>query len=200
MNDHGYLELHIGPMFSGKTSAIVNKANTFVTVVKLDTIYISHTVDKRDEDSIDGSYSTHDSTTILNDEVDRIKVDKLSNTLFIEKICKYDIICIDEAQFFDDLFEVVQTLILEYQKTVYVSGLVGDSKMMKFGQIGDLLCMADSIINHKAICLECMKKTGTINTDAQFTINVKGTDDDRPIGGAEIYASVCRKCFMTRGK
>ena len=49
------------------------------------------------------------------------------------------VIAIDEAQFFPDLFQFCCTAANEDQKHVIVAGLDGDFKRQKFGQVLDLL-------------------------------------------------------------
>ena len=90
----GYLEIVVGPMFSGKTTKLIetfyqlNKPNIQIKV-------INYSLDKRYDDN---KLSTHDQWKInceFHSDLDNIDV---SNT---------DIILINEAQFFPDLKNIV---------------------------------------------------------------------------------------------
>lgn len=56
-----------------------------------------------------------------------------------------DCVLINEGQFFGDLVEFVERWCDEYKKDITVSGLDGDYKREKFGQILDLIPLADSV-------------------------------------------------------
>ena len=53
----------------------------------------------------------------------------------IEKLLWLQVIIIDEAQFFPDLYEFCCTAADEDAKTVIVAGLSGDFRRQKFGQV-----------------------------------------------------------------
>ena len=161
----GYLELIIGPMFSSKTTRIVeiykqcNFCNISVAV-------INHSVDNRYDDEL---LSTHDQI-----KIPCIKTEKLSDvwtnipledsskniTRFTDKfkIATSNVILINEGQFFPDLYEVVVDM-LNNKKKVYVCGLDGDFERKKFGSILDLIPLCDKVTKLTSICSVC--KDGT---------------------------------------
>ena len=49
----------------------------------------------------------------------------------------YDVLLINEGQFFDDIMDVVPKLVEKYKKKVYICGLDGDFRRKKFGYLLD---------------------------------------------------------------
>ena len=78
------LHIIIGPMFSGKTTFLSKIVNT-------KSIYINHTFDIRGE-----IFYSHDSSVLIKNG---IKTDTLKD----EDILDYDVIAIDESQFFTNI-------------------------------------------------------------------------------------------------
>ena len=70
------------------------------------------------------------------------------------QIDKYDLIIIDEAQFFNDLVEFTQ-MCLGKGKFVIVAGLQADHKGKKFGKIIDLIPFCSDIKRLHAYCKIC---------------------------------------------
>ena len=97
---------------------------------------------------------------------------------------------INEGQFFEDLYEVVDILVNKYNKIVYVGGLDGDYKMKKFGNILDLIPICDSVEKLTAICSSC-------KSTAAFTKRITEEDEQLLIGSSDKYIPVCRKCHST---
>jgi thymidine kinase len=109
------------------------------------------------------------------------------------KISDYDVIAIDEAQFFSDLFENVLTFVERYKKTVIVAGLSGDYKRGEFGQILKLIpfCDLDQLRTTTAYC--CMCNNGK---SASFTKRISDEKDQILVGDKDHYKAVCRDCFL----
>lgn len=124
--------------------------------------------------------------------IDFISLNKLSD-LDLEQLAQYTVIGIDEAQFYPDLFDAVSYFVRVMHKTVYVSGLDGDSSMKKFGQVSDLSCIAETYIKLSAVCGDCVNETGQFR-DAAFTKYVGSAKKDSQllVGGLEVYAPRCR--------
>ena len=90
--------------------------------------------------------------------IDSINIDKLS--LISPLLHMYDVFVINEGQFFDDLYDIVNIMVNLHKKKVYVAGLDGDFKRRKFGQMLDIISMADDVIKLKSICINCKKNEG----------------------------------------
>ena len=111
-----YLEVIIGPMFSGKTSRVIEvyKQCRFCNI---STVVINHSIDTRYDQHL---LSSHDKVMIP-----CIQTTCLSHLTNEDEIYDADVILINEGQFFTDLYEAVVTL-LKKGKKIYVCGLDGD--------------------------------------------------------------------------
>jgi thymidine kinase len=197
-NPNGYLELFIGPMFSGKTSRLVEiyKKCKFCNI---DVAVINHSIDNRYDNEL---LSTHD-----NVKIPCIKTDKLmdlweydinleENVKSIRrvddkfKIGISSVVLINEGQFFPDLEEFV-ILLLKNNKQVYVCGLDGDFERKKFGNILDLIPLCDKVTKLTSLCSLC--KDGTFGI---FSLRLT-KEKEQTIVGSENYIPVCRYCYIS---
>lgn len=105
------------------------------------------------------------------------------------KITIFDIIGIDECQFFEseDLFTFCDTL-ANMGKNIIVSGLVNDFNKNPFISTLKLLSIADKISKLNSICKFCCK-------EASFTMKKFNKNTIIEVGGSELYNPVCRKCY-----
>lgn len=167
------LNLIIGPMFSGKTTELLRIARRLRSV-NLKVLLLNYYEDTRYSDS---EMSTHDKNglpcTFIKD-LTSINYDD------------YDIICINEAQFFENLVSFCKGA-LQKNKTIYACGLDGDYKQEKFGEILDLIPLCNSITKLHAFCTIC--KDGT---HAHFTKRITDNEQQKLIGTDE-YIPVCFK-------
>jgi thymidine kinase len=192
-----YLEIIVGSMFSGKSSALVEvykKCN----FCKINVAVINHSIDNRYDDEL---MSTHDKVKIpcikaerlmdvyiehlnmeSNEEIPRIK-DKY-------KVGISEVILINEGQFFPDLEEFVR-LMLARGKKIYVCGLDGDFERKKFGQILDLIPLCDKVTKLTSLCSIC--KDGTPGIFSKRITNEK----EQTVVGFTNYIPVCRSCYET---
>lgn len=174
----GYLELIIGPMFSGKTSSLISLYKQYILYNK-DVCIVNYALDKRySEDKM----TTHDKVGI-----DCIFVDSLE----VLKDNTYDIILVNEGQFFDDLVSITKKWVELDGKRVHIGALDGDFMRRPFNNISKLIPLCDSLVKRKAICVEC--KDGT---EALFSMRYNSEDTSIiNIGGSETYKPVCRSCY-----
>ena len=179
----GYLEIILGPMFSGKTTKILDiyKQCKFCNIP---VSIINHSSDTRYHDTM---ISSHDQlfapcfqTVLLND---------LWKTNVA--IRSSDVILINEGQFFGDLYNVVNDM-LKHKKKVYICGLDGDFERKKFGQILDLIPMCDKVTKLTSLCSKC--KDGTT---AIFSTRLT-CETDQTVVGSSNYIPTCRKCYDNR--
>ena len=190
----GYLELFIGPMFSGKTSKLLETykqckfCNIPVTI-------INHTIDIRYHNTM---VSTHDQVMApclqaceLNDiwtdngyKKSGEKKDLWANCAVRDS----EVILINEGQFFPDLYDVVVDM-LAHNKKIYICGLDGDFEKKKFGQILDLIPLCDKVTKLTSLCSQC--KNGTPGIFSMRLTN----ETAQTIVGSDNYIPVCRKCY-----
>lgn len=174
---NAYLELIIGPMFSGKTSRLVDiyKQCKFCNI---HVAVINHCIDDRYHETL---LSTHDKIMIP-----CIKTDTLTNVL--TNIQESQVVIINEGQFFSDLYEVVLEMI-GMGKKIYVGGLDGDFERKKFGQILDLIPLSDKVTKLTSLCSICKDGTPGI-----FSKRIT-TEKEQTVVGSDNYIPVCRSCF-----
>ena len=162
------LHLTLGCMFSGKTTTLIETAAIGqCLVLDYDTIhkpipYSSHI------------YS-HDAKCIS-----CIKVHDLSKI----DITIFDSILINEAQFFSGLKKFIMNA-LEDGKHVYVFGLDGDFKQEVFGEMVELIPMADSYVKLYARCL-CGNKAA---------FSKRNNENNEQYAPHDSYRPACRKCL-----
>ena len=183
----GKLHLIIGPMFSGKTTNMLNKLGVlYDTGHKV--VYLNHNIDNRDPNAC---YSTHSS--ILSGSVSSFHMKQTDSDLgtldWDQIVADYDVVGIDEAQFFGRaLLDFVKYLV-DNNKYVFVAGLNGDFNKNKFGYVLDLIPKADKVNLLSAFCAKCKTLT-----KAPFSKRiVEGNTDNILVGGSESYIPVCRE-------
>ena len=195
----GYLEIILGPMFSGKTSRLVeiykqcNFCNISVAV-------INHCIDNRYDDEL---LSTHDKikipciktenlfdvwTDCINMEEEVADVPRMKEKI---KVASSEVILINEGQFFPDLEEFVKRL-LSHNKQVYICGLDGDFERKKFGQILDLIPLCDKIHKLTSLCSLCKNGNKGI-----FSMRLT-SEKEQTVVGSDNYITVCRTCYDKR--
>ncbi len=171
----GYLEIIIGPMFSGKTSKLLEiyKQCKFCNI---QVIVINYAEDIRYNETL---LSTHDKIMIP-----CIQAMNLSDIEYQGS----DVILINEAQFFQDLKPLVEDM-LKNNKKVYLSGLDGDFKREKFGSLIDLIPLCDKVTKLNSLCGICKDGTPGI-----FSLRLTNEEEQKLIGSNN-YIPVCRKCY-----
>jgi thymidine kinase len=106
----------------------------------------------------------------------------------LQLIVNYDIFLINEGQFFEDLYDIVNLLVNMHKKRVYICGLDGDYKRRKFGSILDIVPLCDEVVKLKAICKKCKRKP------AIFTHRISN-EQEQTVIGSDNYMSLCRNCY-----
>jgi len=108
---------------------------------------------------------------------------------YLPKIQDYDVIGIDEGQFFENLAEFCDTLAFKGKKIV-VSGLDADFRREPFPEITKLIPRAESVLKLTAVCTGC-------GNSASFSQRITKNTEIELVGGAEIYRAVCRNCYAS---
>jgi len=183
MNNHGegYLELIIGPMFSGKTTRLIDIQKKYA-VCDISCCVINHLLDKRYDDYL---LCTHDKQS-----TDCFNIVHLNDIFTMNILPVYDVLLINEGQFFEDIIDVIPKLVEKYKKKVYICGLDGDFRRKKFGYLLDLIPLADKVIKKTALCKICKNGTRGI-----FTMRLS-KEKKQIVVGSDIYIPVCRRCFL----
>ena len=181
----GYLEIILGPMFSGKTTRLIDIQKKYA-VCDISCCVINHLLDKRYDNSL---LYTHDkqSTHCFN-------IENLKDIYTLDIQSKYDVFLINEGQFFDDVYEVVSELVDYKKKKVYICGLDADFDRKKFGHLLDLIPLADKVVKKTALCKLCKNGQKGI-----FTMRLS-KEKKQIVVGVNNYISVCRNCFLNKQK
>ena len=174
----GKIELIIGPMFSGKSTRLIEQMRKYVYKAKK-TIMVKYYADQRYSEK--SEVVTHDLI-----KYDSINCKLLRNSF--ETLKQYDVIGIDEGQFFADLVEVCEELAL-MGKNILIAALNGDFRMEPFPVIQRIISKADKIKLLKAYCFNCHK-------DAKFSLRIVQSNETVLIGAGEAYKPACRECHV----
>lgn len=181
MDNQGYLELIIGPMYAGKSTELIRIINRYKCLKKNITI-INHTYNNR--------YGSKGLTTHNLEKIDNcIIVSKLGeiNPILINDC---DVIIIEELQFFEDAYDIILDWCSNQNKTVIAAGLDGDFKKMPFGDVLRLIPHAEKVTKLCALCKRCGN-----GTTAHFTKRITNDENKTLVGSDDIYEAVCRKHY-----
>lgn len=173
-----YINVCFGPMFAGKSTYIYNKYRQYSMNPSNKILVVKPSMDDR-YDKL--SVCTHTGK----------KIPAINSTSLIEDVIPFywDIILIDEAQWFPDLYAFVNKYFrhqLCNNVRIYIAGLSGNKNQMKFGQILDIIPMCEEVVSLSSLCKIC-------NSNCSFTICTINSDKIDIIGDEAIYSPVCHK-------
>lgn len=182
-NHAAYLELIIGPMFSGKTSKLVQIYKQ-CKICNIPVVAINHISDnERNPDQ--GTYLTnHDNIPIPCVSTNDLSV--LTNILGT-----YQVILVNEGQFFHDLVPFVKSQ-LSQKKQIYIAGLDGDFQRNVFGDLLQLIPLCDKVEKLASLCGICKNGNPGI-----FSKRISTEMTQMVVGGSDKYIPVCRICYET---
>lgn len=177
------LELIIGPMFSGKSTTILDRVKR-AQVIGINTLIITSALDIR-YDKIN-HVKTHDKQM-----VEAIGLEDLKEITRFAAFQNAKLVIIEEAQFFYGLYDMVKLLVETYKRDVIVVGLDGDSDRKPFGEILDLIPLADTVTKLSALCKRCGDGTAAIFTSCKSTKSTQVC-----VGDADTYEALCRRHYL----
>jgi thymidine kinase len=176
----GYLEIFLGPMYSGKTSKLLDLYRQY-EFCDLEVLVINHNDDHRYTE--ENKIASHDKVM-----VPCVSVSELFQVPDSEFI-RVQVILIDEAQFFPDLVPwVARAISPEHLKSVYIASLDGDYKRQKFGSVLDLIPICDKVTKLSSICNFCRCRA------AIFTFRMTAETEQKVVGNDK-YIPLCRSCY-----
>ncbi|XP_010547224.1 PREDICTED: thymidine kinase a-like [Tarenaya hassleriana] len=179
----GAVHVIVGPMFAGKSTALLRRIKSEIS----DGRNVAMIKSSKDTRYAKDSVVTHDGI--------KFSCWALPDLMsFAEKFgddaySKLDVIGIDEAQFFGDLYDFCCKVADEDGKTVIVAGLDGDYLRRSFGSVLDIIPIADTVTKLTARCELCGHK-------AFFTLRKTCDTQTELIGGADVYMPVCRQHYI----
>lgn len=173
----GWIEVITGPMFSGKTEELIRRIRRAMLANQKAGLF---------KPSVDVRYSKTDVVSHDNNMLASITVDHAIE--IIEKSSGFNVIGIDEAQFFDSELVTICNQLADKGKRIIVAGLDMDFKGNPFGPMPQLLIKAEYLTKLSAICMEC-------GNPAHFSHRIAKQNQQILIGEKDKYIPLCRKCF-----
>ena len=177
--EYAYLEMIIGPMFSGKTSKLVQIYKQ-CKLCEISVLPINHLSDHERNPEKGSFLVNHD-----NIQIPCVATDTLSEL----STDNYRVILINEGQFFHDLVPFVKEQI-QRKKQIYIAGLDGDFQQNVFGDILKLIPLCDKVEKLSSLCGICKNGNPGI-----FSKRISREMTQTVIGGSEKYIPVCRICY-----
>ncbi|SUZ70995.1 uncharacterized protein METZ01_LOCUS23849 [marine metagenome] len=176
----GRLEVICGSMFSGKTEELIKR----IKKVELDKQKFIVFKPKTDSRSPKDKIISHGKI--------EIGAKMVENTKEIYSCSKnYDVIGIDEAQFFDQDLVLVCNKLANDGCRVIVSGLDMDYKGSPFGPMPNLMACAEEVTKVHAVCVE----TGEL---ANYSYRKNAANDLILVGEQKEYEPLSRSAFIKR--
>lgn len=178
----GWIEVVCGSMFSGKSEELIRRIKRAQFAKQKIAVF---------KPEIDNRYSHKEVVSHNGTKVIAIPV---ADSTHIQAFDKegYDIIAIDEAQFFDE--GIVETVmeIANQGFRVILAGLDQDFRGEPFGPMPKLMAIAEHVTKLQAVCTIC----GSPASRTQRLINDAPAGYDDPIilvGASEAYEARCRQ-------
>ena len=178
----GYLTVITGCMFAQKTTELLRRIRRYESIgysVKVinyahDTRYGKNCISSHDIDQ-------HPATPLhtLGDLTD-------------SDLSGMNVLVIDEAQFFPDLYSTVTRWADTLPLHIVVCGLDGDSERNMFGDLLRLLPHAEEVVRLNAYCSKC--RDGTV---ANFSKRIVACAEQVAIGSNDMYVPVCRRHYLS---
>ncbi|MBO6535838.1 MAG: thymidine kinase [Balneolaceae bacterium] len=175
--EFGWIEVVCGGMFSGKTEELIRRAKR-AHIAGQNVIVVKPAIDKRYSETEVVSHNETALPSILVDTADQIVL-LTGNS---------DVVCIDEAQFFDERIVDVANSLANDGKRVIVAGLDMDFEGKPFGPMPFLLAIAEFVTKLHAVCSE----SGVM---ANFSQRVVENENTVLVGEYDAYEPRARHCF-----
>ncbi|KAD6794418.1 hypothetical protein R6Q59_021577 [Mikania micrantha] len=179
----GEIHVIVGPMFAGKTTTLLRRIESESSNGRNVAIIKSSKDTRYGLDSI----VTHDGERLSCWPLTALS--SFKERFGLEAYHQLEVIGIDEAQFFEDLYDFCVKAADHDGKTVIVAGLDGDYLRRSFGVL-DIIPIADSVTKLRARCELCGKP-------AAFTLRKTEETERELVAGADVYMPVCRHHYAS---
>ena len=179
-SNFGLIEVICGSMFSGKTEELIRRIKR-AEYSRLKTVVFKPKIDSRSH----GNYiSTHNNK--------KYKAFNVTNeNEILEKSKKYDVVGIDEAQFFSNCLVDICNLLANEGKRIIVAGLDMDFRGKPFGPMPNLMATAEFVSKLHAICMETGGMANYTNRKSKYKRQIK-------IGDGGDYEALSRSSFFKK--
>lgn len=189
MKPLGSITVVCGSMFAGKSEELIRRARRALYAKKKVQVF-KPSIDKRYDQLMVVSHvgAKHEAVPVASVEDLARKIDRDT-----------DVVCIEEAQFFDSAIVDLVVTLADDGVEVVVAGLDQDFRRQPFGPMPTLLALADEVVKLRAICIKC----GRPASHTYRTIDGRPAHKNDPvilIGATESYEARCRNCYELRGR
>lgn len=182
----GRLEVITGPMFSGKSEELMRRVRR-ARIAGVNALVISHSLDTRAELS---AVTSHIGVT-----VPAVPVGDVASLAEAARAEDFDLIAIDEAQFFGpDLVSAVDDL-LARGIDVIVEGLCVTFDGDPFEPLPTFMALAEDVTKLTAVCTVCGRDAVFHERIAAEATGSATDIDASHIGGLDSYVARCREHF-----
>jgi thymidine kinase len=179
----GWLEVVCGPMFSGKSEELIRRLRR-AEIAGQRTLIVKPRIDDR-----------YDVTHVVSHSGSRLRAVAAESAAEVLRLSEgYDVVGIDEIQFFDAaIVPAVESMVVRGVRVV-AAGLDTDFRHEPFGAMPTLLCLAEFVDKLQAVCHRC----GGPATRTQRLV------DGRPapfagetiqVGALDAYEARCSACY-----
>jgi thymidine kinase len=185
---HPYLHLILGPMFAEKSTTLLRNSRRF-QLARQKCVLIKYQGDQRYTDK--NYIATHDQILSRESAYPCHHLFDLESTHPELNLEDFDVICIDEIQFFPDSLEFCQKW-RNHGKIIIACGLYADFKRKPFPNLPELIAISDKTEFLKAICQDCSRDAATTS------YRLSDEAEQVVVGGAEKYLPLCQSCYERR--
>src|SRR6202158_3188655 len=174
----GWIEVIVGPMFSGKSEELIRRLRRAEIARKREQIF---------KPLIDQRYAKNEIVSHSGLEIRSDNVGTATEVLHrVEP--STEVVGIDEAQFLGEELITVCMKLADMGKRVIVSGLDTDFMGRPFEPMPRLLAVAEEIVKLLAICMRC-------GNPAVHTQRLVASEELIIVGAGNMYEARCRRCF-----
>ena len=187
--DHGWIEVICGSMFSGKTEELIRRTRRAQIARQKVQVFKPRLDDRYQFERVASHTGMH---------LDAIVV---GGAREIPQLVAPDttVVVIDEGQFFDWTIADVCDFLADNGRRVIIAGLDLDFRGEPFGPMPLLMAQAERVDKLQAICVVC----GAPASRTQRLINGQPASYDDPVimvGADEVYEARCRHCHQAPKK
>lgn len=181
----GFLKVFTGPMFSSKSTALIEHLRRAKIANKTVILF---------KPSIDQRYSVDEVVSHNGEKLEAVVISTSDEIAHLGEC--FDVVGVDEVQFFDTSIINCLNNLANNGKEVIVAGLNADYMGNPFETTALAVHYADKLAKLTSVCKKC-------GEDAVWTQmmhnDIEITDGDRvQVGGLESYEPRCRGCFVRK--
>jgi len=180
----GWLEVICGPMFSGKSEELIRRLRR-AEIAGQRALIVKPRIDDR-----------YDIGHVVSHAGAKMRAVAVHKPEDIPGLADgYDVIGIDEVQFFPEEIVLVIDILVERATRVVASGLDQDFRGLPFGSMPELLCRAEFVDKLQAVCHSC----GGPATMTQRLVSGRPAPADGAtivVGALDSYEARCRDCHV----